>query len=63
MTGKLAYKLQRYGSIFREISNWPAYLAFKMGIHPGKHFVFHFRDGHRYDVPKKNDRALPGMFL
>lgn len=53
MAGKLAYKLQRYRSIFRELKNWPAYMAFKLGIHHGKDFVFQFRDGHNYCVPKK----------
>lgn len=28
-------------------------MAFKLGIHPGKDFVFNFRDGHSYRVPKK----------
>ena len=41
--GKLGYKLQRYGAIFKELKNWPEYLAFKMGIHPGKDFVFKFK--------------------
>ena len=41
--GKLGYKLQRYGAIFKELKNWPEYLAFKMGIHPGKDFVFNFK--------------------
>ena len=53
MSGKLSYKIQRYGSIFRELSNWPSYMAFKLGLHPGKDFVFRFRDGHVYHVPKK----------
>ena len=53
MTGKLSYKFQRYGAIFRELKNWPTYLAFKLGIHPGKDFVFRFRDGNIYKVPKK----------
>ena len=51
--GKLGYKLQRYGAIFKELKNWPEYLAFKMGIHPGKDFVFKFKDGNIYRVPKK----------
>lgn len=53
MFNKIGYKIQRYGSIFKEIKNWPSYLAFKMGIHPGKQFTFHFNDGHQYTVPKK----------
>ena len=51
--GKLGYKLQRYGAIFKELKNWPEYLAFKVGVHPGKDFVFTFKDGHVYRVPKK----------
>ena len=51
--GKLGYKLQRYGAIFKELKNWPEYLAFKMGIHPGKDFVFKLKDGNIYRVPKK----------
>lgn len=53
MLHTLRYKIQRYGSIFKDISNWPSYMAFKMGLHPGKDFTFCFRDGHRYTVPKK----------
>lgn len=53
MLNKLHYKYQRYSSILKEIKNWPSYFLFKMGLHPGKEFIFKFNDGHSYSVPKK----------
>ncbi len=53
MLQKFRNKWRRYAAIFRETDNWPAYLAFKTGLHRGGEFTFVMRDGRRYTVEKR----------
>ena len=53
MLQKFRNKWYRYAAIFRETDNWPAYLAFKTGLHRGREFTFVMRDGSRYTVEKR----------
>lgn len=53
MLQKLRNKLHRYAAIVRETSNWPTYMAFKLGLHPGSLFTFRMRDGESYTVEKR----------
>jgi len=53
MPQKLRNKLHRYAAIVRQTANWPAYMAFKMGLHRGRHFTFRMRDGQAYTVEKR----------
>lgn len=53
MLQKVRNKLRRYAAIVRETSNWPTYMAFKMGLHRGPFFTFHMRDGARYTLEKR----------
>lgn len=52
MLQKFRDKWQRYATIFRKTTNWPSYLAFKAGLHPGSEFTFRMRDGREYTVEK-----------
>jgi|688.fasta_scaffold151794_3 FkbM family methyltransferase len=53
MLQKFRDKWHRYAAIFRETTNWPSYLAFKTGLHPGRDFTFRMRDGRGYTVEKR----------
>lgn len=52
MLQKFRNKWRRYAAIVRETDNWPSYLAFKTGLHPGRDFTFVMRDGREYTVEK-----------
>ena len=53
MNALISNKLNRYKSILHTITNWPNYFLFKTGLLKEKYFIFKFRDGNEYKVPRE----------